>query len=133
MKNRIYFLFLFFALFLTLALNSYAAFPKKGSWDSQTVAANQTVNVTITDDVSLKGPIIIESGATLNISRAETQDDGQTGLVRITIASDFKVPSGCKNCMFWVKEGGHAQYRWHQSGVFHRLEGIVQCLSAEAL
>ena len=106
MKNRIYFLILSLALFLLAGVNSFAAFPERGTWAYQTVASGTTVNVTLTDDVALTGPIVIEKDAVLNITRAETQYDGQTGLIRITLASDFTVPDGCMNCMFWVKEGG---------------------------
>ena len=106
MHNRIYYLIISLALFLLAGVNSFAAFPTRGTWAYQTVASGTTVNVTLTDDVSLTGPIVIEKNAVLNITRAETQYDGGTDLIRITLASNFTVPSGCKNCMFWVKEGG---------------------------
>ena len=86
MKNRIYFLFLFFALFLTLALNSYAAFPPNGNWASQTVAANKTVNDTITESgnaSSTGGGIYMDeiSGQDVgnqNLDYPEPVSEGQT-------------------------------------------------------
>ena len=102
-----------FVLLTVLAISANAADAAKittlrsyGDWEGGTLAND--INITLTGDVDLKGPIVIPDGIRLTIRKKVGANSSDTNLtyVRLYLSPSFTVPAGQIPCMFNVEPGG---------------------------
>lgn len=99
-----------FVLVAVFAISTNAAnissLSQTGDWEGGTLT--KSLEVTVTGDVDIKGPIIIPSGKKLIIKKQPGENTSDTKLTyaRLYLSPSFTVPAGQIPCMFKVEPGG---------------------------
>ena len=99
-----------FVLVTALAISTNAAdissLSQTGDWEGGTLT--KSLEITVTGDVDIKGPIIIPSGKKLIIKKKVGANSSDTNLTyaRLYLSPSFTVPAGQIPCMFKVEPGG---------------------------